>query len=102
MERGAAVSVARSKLRLWRLLSAAGATHGHRRRAHHPTKSMAEPLRRAVDREYPPRVPGPRACPARATSATAPDPLLCLLSPVEDASVAGDGLSGASPSPCSG
>src|SRR5262245_4875798 len=36
------------------------------------------------------------------TSATAPDALLCLLSPVEDASVAGDGLSGASPSPCSG
>jgi hypothetical protein len=48
------------------------------------------------------RVPGPRHCPARAPSAAAPDQLLYLLSPVEDASVAGDGLSEASPSPCSG
>ena len=40
---------------------------------HCPAKSMAEPLRRAADREYPARVPGPRDRPARATSAAIAD-----------------------------
>ena len=38
-----------------------------------PTESVAEPLRRAAHREHPPRMPGPRDRPARATSAAAAD-----------------------------
>jgi putative transposase len=56
-----------------RLVSAAGATHGHRRRADCHTESVAEPLRRTAHREYSPRMPGPRDRPVRATSAAAPD-----------------------------
>jgi putative transposase len=45
MGRGPTLSAARSRPRLWRLLSATGATHGHRRRADRPTESLAESLR---------------------------------------------------------
>ena len=47
--------------------------HGDRTSGHRPAKSMAEPLRRAADREYPPRMFGPHGGPARATSAATAD-----------------------------
>jgi putative transposase len=45
-----------------------------------PPQSVAESVCRTADREHSPRLPGPRDRPARATSATAPDRILPILS----------------------
>ena len=66
---------------------------GNRTRRDRPAESVAEPLRRTADREYPPRMPGPCDCPPRATSQAALDRVLPVLPPLAHAPGVGYGLS---------
>src|ERR671914_2385458 len=100
--RSATLSLARPGPRLWRLLSATGAAHGNRGGRDLPAESVAESLRGAPHREYPPRMPGSRDRPARATPAAAPDRILSLLSSLAHAPGIGHGLSGAAAGPTAG
>ena len=100
--RGPAVSVTRSRPRLWRLLSAAGTAYGNGGGRDRSPESVAEPLRRTADRKYPPRMPGPRDGPARAPSDAAPDRVRPVLPSLAHAPGAGDGLSYTAGGPTAG
>jgi putative transposase len=51
--RGAALSLAGSRSRVWHTIPEAGPQHGHRRSPDRPAEPMAESLRGAAHREYP-------------------------------------------------
>jgi hypothetical protein len=61
-----------------------------------PLESLAEPVRRAGDRQHPPRLPGPRRRHQRAAPAQAPRRLLRALPPLALSPLARHGLPGAS------
>ena len=88
--------------RLWHGLSATGPQYGDQGSPDRPPESVAEPLRGAAHREYPPGMPGPRDRPAQATSEAAPDRLLPVLSSLAYAQGAGYGLSCAAAGPMAG
>ena len=69
--------------------------HGDRRGSHRPSKSLAEPLRRAGHRQHPPRVPRPRRRPQRASPPPTAQRLLRALPSLALPPLARDGLSGA-------
>jgi hypothetical protein len=79
------------RCRLWRHLSKTRGRHGHRRNPHCRAVAMAEPLRRAHDRDHPAGPPRPRDRTRRGTSSSSAAALPSLLPRGANSPFAGEG-----------